>query len=147
MNLKDANKELERLENEYNYWLEQKELILSLVLPKATDIKPEIIEGGKRDDNLLKYIEIEDEKQINNTIDYIFKRKNILINWIDNELKILLKYGELESAIVQLKETTIKDKYSKKYRERTWEEISKEVHYNKDYCRRIYRNYKRKRNI
>ena len=69
------------------------------------------------------------------------------MNWMDKELKILLKYGELESAIVQLKETTIIDKDTKKWRERTWEEIAKEVHYNKDHCRRIYRNYKRIRNI
>ena len=147
MNLKEANKELEKLDNEYTYWLEQKELILSLVMPKATDIKPEIIEGGKREDRLLKYVELEDEKQIDNTLDYIYKRKTNLINWMDKELKILLKYGELESAIVQLKETTIIDKDTKKWRERTWDEIAKEVHYNKDHCRRIYRNYKRIRNI
>lgn len=147
MNLKEANKELEKLDNEYTYWLEQKELILSLVLPKAIEIKPEIIEGGKREDRLLKYVELEDEKQIDNTLDYIYKRKTNLMNWMDKELKILLKYGELESAIVQLKETTIIDKDTKKWRERTWEEIAKEVHYNKDHCRRIYRNYKRIRNI
>lgn len=147
MNLKEANKELEKLDNEYTYWLEQKELILSLVMPKATDIKPEIIEGGKREDRLLKYVELEDEKQIDNTLDYIYKRKTNLINWMDKELKILLKYGELESAIVQLKETTIIDNDTKKWRERTWEEIANEVHYNKDHCRRIYRNYKRIRNI
>lgn len=147
MNLKEANKELEKLDNEYTYWLEQKELILSLVLPKAIEIKPEIIEGGKREDRLLKYVELEDEKQIDNTLDYIYKRKTNLMNWMDKELKILLKYGELESVIVQLKKTTIIDKDTKKWRERTWEEIAKEVHYNKDHCRRIYRNYKRTRNI
>ncbi len=147
MTLKEANKELEKLDNEYTYWLNQKETLLNLVYPKATDIKPEIIQGGKREDRLLKYIELEDEKQINATLDYIHKRKNNLMNWMDTELKILLKYGEIESAIVQLKETRMLDTITKKWRERTWEEISQEVRYNKDHCRRIYRNYKNIRNI
>ena len=147
MTLKEANKELEKLDNEYTYWLNQKETLLNLVYPKATDIKPEIIQGGKREDRLLKYMELEDEKQINATLDYIHKRKNNLMNWMDTELKILLKYGEIESAIVQLKETRILDNITKKWRERTWEEISQEVRYNKDHCRRIYRNYKKIRNI
>ena len=71
MTLKDANKELEKLENEYNYWLKQKENLLNLVMPKATDIRGEIVDGGKREDRLLKYVELEDEKQINATLDYI----------------------------------------------------------------------------
>ena len=147
MTLKEANKELEKLDNEYTYWLNQKETLLNLVYPKATDIKPEIIQGGKREDRLLKYIELEDEKQINATLDYIHKKKTNLMNWMDTELKILLKYGEIESAIAQLKETRILDNVTKKWRERTWEEISQEVSYNKDHCRRIYRNYKKIRNI
>ena len=31
MNLKEANKELEKLENEYNYWLREKEHLLVML--------------------------------------------------------------------------------------------------------------------
>ena len=89
MNLKEANIQLEKLDNEYNYWLEQKEIILSLVTPKSTEIKQEIIHGGKREDRMIKYMELEEEKQINNTLDYIFRKKQSLMTWIENELKII----------------------------------------------------------
>lgn len=134
MNLKEANKELEKLDNEYNYWLEQKEIILSLVLPKATDIKPEIVEGGKREDRLLKYIEIEDEKQINATLDYIYKRKNNLMNWIENELKIIGEYTPIERKILMLRD----EKRLK------WRDISKNVGYCERQCQRIYDKYKKR---
>lgn len=148
MTLKEANETLESLDNEENYWLNQKEILLSMVLPKATDTTVEQVDGGKREDRHLKYVEIEEEKQINATLDYIFKRKQNLLNWLNNELKILLKYGEVEAVIIQLKENKrIKDNKTGKYREMTWEEISEEVHWSKSFCRNVYRSYKRKRDI
>lgn len=148
MTLREANEQLERLENDYNYWLNEKEKLLSLVMPKSMDIRPEMVDGGKRIDRLAKYVETMEEKQINETLDYIHAKKENLINWIDNELKILKKYNEVEQLIIHYKENVlIKDNYSGKQREMTWEEIAKEVHYSRDYCRRIYRNYKRLRNV
>lgn len=148
MTLKEANEQLERLDNDYNYWLNEKERLLLLVMPKSTDIRPEMVDGGKRVDKLAKYVETMEEKQINETLDYIQAKRENLMNWIDNELKILKKYNEVEQLIIHYKENMIiKDKYTGKQREMTWEEIAKEVHYNKDHCRRIYRNYKKLRNV
>ena len=148
MTLKEARKELERLDNEYNYWLNEKENLLLLVTPKSTDIRPEMVDGGKRVDRLAKYVETMDEKKINETLDYINARKNNIMNYIDEELKILKKYNEVEQLIIHYKEDVlIKDTYSGKQREMTWDEIAKEVHYSRDYCRRIYRNYKKIRNV
>lgn len=148
MTLKEANKQLEKLENDYEYYLKEKEEIESLVTPKATDIRSEKVDGGKRTDRLLEYIEKMDTKKIDETLDYIFQRKKNLINWIDEELRIMGKYGEIESLIVQLKENTlVEDKVTKKYRNMTWEEIGRKINYNKDHCRKIYRLYKKKREI
>ena len=148
MNLKEANKELEKLENEYNYWLREKEQLLVLLGPRSTDIREERVDGGKRVDRLYKYIELEDERKINATLDYIAKRKENLLKWINTELEILQKYGEVESAIIQLKENGIvRDKNTNKYREMTWEEIAEEVHWSKSFCRNVYRNYRKKRDI
>ena len=47
MTLKEANEELEKLDNEYNYWLNEKERLSLLVTPKSMDIRPEMVEGGK----------------------------------------------------------------------------------------------------
>ena len=146
MTLKEAKEQLEKLENDYDYYLNEKEQLLTLVLPKATDIRGERVDGGKRTDRLLEYMEQIDTKQIDATIDYIHNRKQNLINWIENELKIMLKYGELESVIIQLKEMGKLNKEGK-YEKITWEEIAKEVHWSKSFCRNVYRNYKKKRNI
>lgn len=148
MNLKEANKELEKLENEYNYWLREKEQLLVLLGPRSTDIREERVDGGKRVDRLYKYIELEDERKINATLDYIAKRKENLLKWINTELEILQKYGEVESAIIQLKENGIvRDKNTNKYREMTWEEIANQVHWSRSFCRNVYRNYRKKRDI
>lgn len=148
MTLKEANKKLEELENDYEYYLNEKEELLSLVLPKATNITSERVDGGTREDKMMKYIETDEEKRINDTLDYIDRKKQNLMRWINEELRILNKYGELETLIIQLKEnTSVKDKYSNKYRELTWEEIGKKTGYNKDHCRKIYRLYKKKRNL
>ena len=139
MTLKEANEELERLDNEYNYWLNEKERLLLLVTPKSTDIRSEIVDGGKRIDKLAKYVESMEEKQINETLDYIHARKLNLMNWIENELRILGKYNEVEQLIVFYKEIDTKL--------HTWVEISRLVHYSETQCRRIYRNYKHIRSI
>lgn len=146
MTLKEANMQLEKLENDYEYYLNEKEKLLTTVLPKATDIRGERVDGGKRTDRLLEYMEQIDTKQIDATIDYIHNRKQNLINWIENELKIMLKYGELESVIIQLKEMGKLNKEGK-YEKITWEEIAKKVHWSKSFCRNVYRNYKKKRDI
>lgn len=146
MTLKEANMQLEKLENDYEYYLNEKEKLLTTVLPKATDIRGERVDGGKRTDRLLEYMEQIDAKQIDATIDYIHNRKQNLINWIENELKIMLKYGELESVIIQFKEIGRLNKEGK-YEKITWEEIAKEVHWSKSFCRNVYRNYKKKRDI
>ena len=139
MTLKEANEELEKLDNEYNYWLNEKERLSLLVTPKSMDIRPEMVEGGKRVDRLALYVESMDEKKINETLDYIQAKKQNLLNWMDQELKILGKYKEVEKLIVYYKEIDTKP--------HTWIEISRLVHYSESHCKRIYRNYKHLRNI
>lgn len=143
MDLKTANKELEKLENEYNYWLKQKENLLTLVMPKATDIKPEIIQGGKREDRLLKYVELEDEKQINATLDYIWKRKSNLMNWLDKELKIMDKYNDLETKIYNLRND--EDYIRMHGKKRPWFKIAATLGYTERHILRIYAKMMKKR--
>ena len=143
MTLKEANKELEKLENEYNYWLKQKENLLNLVMPKATDIRGEVVDGGKREDRLLKYVELEDEKQINATLDYIWKRKNNLMNWIDEELRIMNKYDELEKKIYELRND---EEYIRVHRKkRPWFKVASTLGYTERHILRIYAKMMKKR--
>lgn len=145
MTIKEANYELKKLDNEYNYWLNEKEQLKSLVYPKATDIRLEKVDGGKREDRLEKYVELLDDKKIDETLSYIQSRKENLLNWLENEMKIMLKYGEIEKIIIQLKEEG--KLINGRYKSLTWDEISTEVHWSKSFCRNVYRKYKHKRYV
>ncbi len=142
MTLKEVNYEVERLENELNKLLRDKELLETLVDPKSTDYTKIMVDGGKHTNILEVYILKQDlprwqdlDKRIKQTQDQI---KNDL-EWIDNELKILKKYDKVEQLIVFYKEIDTKNY--------TWYQISALVNYSKDYCRKIYQRYKNKRNI
>ena len=104
MTLKEANYELKKLDNDYNYWLNEKEHLKCLIYPKAIDIRSERVDGGKREDRLLKYAELLDDKKIDETLEYIDRRRNNLMNWLDNELKIMEKYEPLKRKIIRLRE-------------------------------------------
>lgn len=136
MTLKEANYEVERLENEYNYWLNEKEQLKSLIYPKSNDIVLEKVDGGKREDKLIKYIELLDDKKIDETLDYIDKRRTNLINWLNNELKIMEQYEPLKRKIIELKEKGL-----------SYEKIGIVVGYSERHVRRIYKDTIGKRNI
>lgn len=137
MTIKEANYELKRLENEYNYWLNEKEQIKSLVVPKSTDIRLERVDGGKREDKLVKYAELLDDKKIDETLDYIDKKRNNLINWLNQELKIMEKYEPLKRRIIKLREE----------KHLSYEKIGIAVGYSTRHVIRIYKEAVGRRNI
>lgn len=137
MTLKEANYELKKLDNDYNYWLNEKEHLKCLIYPKAIDIRSEKVDGGKREDRLLKYAELLDDKKIDETLEYIDRRRNNLMNWLDNELKIMEKYEPLKRKIIRLRE---EEKLS-------YEKIGAIVGYSERHVRRIYKNSIGRRDI
>lgn len=137
MTIKEANYELKKLDNDYNYWLNEKEQLKCIVYPKSTDIRLERVDGGKREDILSKYTELLDDKKIDETLEYIDRRRNNLMNWIDNELKIMEKYEPLKRKIIRLRE---EEKLS-------YEKIGAIVGYSERHVIRIYKNAIGRRNI
>ncbi len=137
MTLKEANYELKKLDNDYNYWLNEKEQLKCIVYPKSTDIRLERVDGGKREDILSKYTELLDDKKIDETLEYIDRRRNNLMNWLDNELKIMEKYEPLKRKIIRLRE---EEKLS-------YEKIGAIVGYSERHVRRIYKNSIGRRDI
>ncbi len=142
MTLKEANYEVERLNNKLNKLLKDKELLEVMIEPKSTDYTKVMVDGGKHSNILELYVLKQElprwqdlDKRIRITQDEI---KNYM-DWIDEELRILKKYDKIEQLIVYYKEIDLK--------EYTWYQIASKVHYSKDYCRKIYQRYKQKRNI
>ncbi len=146
LTLESASKELEKLENDWRYWYSRMEQIVSLVLPKATNLDGEKVDGGKKVDTLLRYCELKDELQIDTTLKYIEDKMVSLNIWIENELKRLNKYSDVEQTIVFLRERKrVKDKYTGRIRNMTWNEIAKEVHYSERSVKYFYQNALEKR--
>lgn len=136
MTLREAQEQLQKLDNEYRYWLNEKELAKSIVLPKATDIRNEVVDGGKRIDKMLKYVELLESKQIDETLDYIFKKQQNLMTYIEQELKIIGQYNYIEKRIYELREQKVH-----------WWKIGNIVGLSDRQCRRIYTRLIKKRNV
>lgn len=103
MTLREAQEEYKTLEAEEQYWIERKEIAKSIVMPKSTDIRSESVDGGKREDKMLLYVETLDNQKINETIDYIKKQKKATMNYIEKLLKIRNEYQTLERRIYDLR--------------------------------------------
>ena len=141
LTLEDAAKELDKLENDKVYWENRLEQIVSLTMPRSTDIENERVDGGARIDKLLKYTELKEELGIDDTLKYINDKILTLNQWIEGELKRLNKYGETERQIVYLREhKKIRDKYTNRVRPMTWHEIARETHYSERSVRYFYEN-------
>lgn len=134
MTIKESNNKLEKIDNEIEYWLNEKEIELSKVMPKAMDTTKESVQGGKRTDRFLKYAIAIEKKQIDETLDKLYAKKKNLEDYIEKELQRLNKYREVEQLIVYYKEQCLENY--------TWYQIAQRVHYSKEQCQRIYKKWK-----
>lgn len=128
MTLEEIYNQLEELENNLEFYENRLEQVKSLVMPKATQFDKVMVDGGKKVDNILKYVEIEDSQQLENTIKYIKGRIENLNTLKEKEIARLAKYGECIRAVVCLKEKEFIREYNGKKRHLTWQEIADRVY-------------------
>lgn len=137
MTLKEANKEIERIDNELEFWLNKKTFILESTIYPSKPITGERVDGGKREDR-YKHLDYAID-EIDPEIEKLYKEKRIYEDYIEKELIRLGKYNEVEQLIIFYKEQT-----TEQY---TWLQISQRVHYSESQCRRIYRKWKKQRKV
>ena len=137
MTLKEANKEIERIDNELEFWLNKKAFILESTIYPSKPITGERVDGGKREDR-YKHLDYAID-EIDPEIEKLYKEKRIYEDYIEKELIRLGKYNEVEQLIIFYKEQT-----TEQY---TWLQISQRAHYSESQCRRIYRKWKKQRNV
>lgn len=128
MTLEEIYNKLEELHNNLEFYENRLEQLKTLVLPKATQFDKVLVDGGKRSDNFLKYVEIENEQQLEVTILYIKNKINDLETLKEKEIQRLSKYGETIKAVVCLKEREFKTDWNGKKRHLTWQEIADKVY-------------------
>lgn len=142
LTLEEVTSEIEKLANDKIYWENRLEQIVSLTMPKSTDVANERVDGGQRIDKLLKYTELKEELAIDDTLKYIDDKIQSLNQWVERELIRLDKYGETEKKIVYLRENKkVRDKYTNRLRKMTWREIAKETNYSERSVRYFYDNW------
>lgn len=139
MTLEDASKERERLENDLVFYQSRLEKLKCLVTPQATKFDKIMVDGGKHTDSILKYVEIENEQQLEVTILYIQSKLADIDRWIDQEIKRLSKYGETVKAVVFLREKEFKIVGRGKKRHLTWDEIARRVYCSERSARNWYK--------
>lgn len=147
MNLETIYKELEKLENDLEYYENRLESLKSLVLPQATQFDKIMVDGGKHVDTLFKYVEIENRQQLETTILYIKAKIKNLNDLKDKEIDRLAKYGETTKAVVFLRERDFIIDNNGKKRHLHWQEIADKVYCSEKSARNWYKlaTEKRKR--
>lgn len=139
MTLETIYKELEKLENDLEYYENRLESLKSLVLPQATKFDKIMVDGGKHIDTLFKYVEMENRQQLEATILYIKSKMRDLNVLKDKEIDRLAKFGETTKAVVFLRERDfIIDKNGKK-RHLYWDEIADKVYCSEKSARNWYK--------
>lgn len=136
MTIIEANKELERIDNQLDLLLTKRQIIIeSTIYPKSGT--GERVSGGKKEDK-YKHLDYAIDT-IDPEIELLYKEKKVYEEFIEKELHRLGKYNEVEQLIIFYKEQTTENY--------TWEQISQRVHYSVTQCRRIYRKWKKQRGI
>lgn len=139
MTLETIYKELEKLENDLEYYENRLESLRSLVLPKATQFDKVMVDGGKHVDTLLTYVDLENKQQLETTILYIKGKINDLNTLKDKEIDRLAKFGETTKAVVFLRERDFIVDSSGKKRHLYWEEIAEKVYCSEKSARNWYK--------
>lgn len=139
MTLHEIYNNLEYYENQLEYYENRLEEIKSLVTPQATKYDKLMVDGGKHVDNILKFVEVENEQQLEVTIMYIKGKIDDLNTLKDKEIDRLAKYGETVKAVVYLREKEFKTEYGGKKRRLTWNEIAKKVYCSERSARNWYK--------
>jgi hypothetical protein len=150
MTINEINNEIEKLENDIDYYLSEKERIFDKTQPKAGNMSGERVQGDTtREDKFLNYVvECDDPEYKALDEKLIDKQSRVyhLVNYMNKELKRMDKYNDIEKLIIYYKEEYKPDK-SKKEKMPTWEQIARKVNYSKTQCRRIYKSYKQQRSF
>jgi len=137
VNIYQAKKEISFLENELEYFKNEREQLSTLVSVKSSRFDSIRVDGGIKEDKLLEYMRQLEESGIDNKIQFISNRINMLENYIEKELEILEQYEPLAKRIIELR-----DKYNMK-----WEDVANSVNYSRRQCIRIYNKVKNRVNM
>jgi len=124
MKIKDLNYEIEGINNEIEYYLKYKELVID---------KYENRKSIKENHFHIICNDIESK------IDKLYVKRKILMDEVEKKMKQINEYDTVLKTIIFYKEECLE--------EYTWQDIAKLVNYSDTQCRNIYKKYKQKRDV
>lgn len=139
MTLETIYKEIEKLENDLEYYENRLLSLKSLITPQATQFDKVMVDGGKHVDNIFKYVELENKQQLEVTILYIKSKLKDLNILKDKEIDRLAKFGETTKAVVFLRERDFIIDNKGKKRHLYWDEIADKVYCSEKSARNWYK--------
>ena len=129
MDLREAKKLLKRFENQLEYWKSERDIAFNETQPKATNLESERTQGGLVvNKNDLYMIKLEN---IDRKINVLKKRIKNLMQYIENEMKIIGEYEPIEAKVINLRE----ENHLK------WQDVATATGYSERQCQRIYDKY------
>nr|DAT84170.1 MAG TPA: Protein of unknown function (DUF722) [Caudoviricetes sp.] len=134
MSITKIKSKIEELNNKLDFYLSKKEQSFNMTQPKSSKLKDINVSGGQRVNLFEKYVMTNEE--LDPIIEFLQDEIRLLESYLSKELKRIGEYSEWEQKIIYLRE-----------KGNTWLYIAFNTPFSKSTCQRIYRNYKRKRNV
>lgn len=135
--LSDARKLSKKIDADIKRVNDTLEYLFSMTQPSSVDTTKEIVQGGKRVNVFDKYLGSLSKKTLETKKSDLQKVQDILVDWINSILAIMDEYEPLKKKIIELHE----DKGL------SFENITKIVPYSLSHVKRIYYDYKNKKDI
>lgn len=132
MSIKDISNQIRKLENELEYYVNQKSVAFQNTQPNCADPNKVNVQGGHKSNMMDDYV-ISIEK-LDNKIRCTKTQIKFLTNYINKELKRIDEYEPLKAKIVKLREEN-----------KRWCDVSRITMYSVSSCRRIFYDYGHKK--
>jgi hypothetical protein len=144
LSIKSANLKIKKLENNLTYYISEKNRYYNMTQPKSASMS-ERVQGGNREDKNAKYV-VACERLDPIIDDLNYQIKN-LSTFLENSLKLLGKYNDIEKKIYDLRLNNILYEKLHRGKKMEWWKIAENVGLSERQCRRIYSKLINKRNI
>lgn len=135
--LSDARKLSKKIDADIKRVKDTLDLLFNTTQPGSVDTTKEIVQGGKRINVFDKYLGSQSKETLEKKLTDLQKVQDILVDWIDGILAIMDEYEPLKKKIILLHED-----YNMPF-----ERITTIVDYSISHVKRIYYDYKNKKDI
>ncbi len=135
--LSDARKLSRKIDADIKITKDILDLLFNTTQPGSVDTTREIVQGGKRINVFDKYLSNPSKETLEKKVEDLQKVQDILVDWIDSILLVMGEYEPLKRKIIELHEEN----------GFTFKKISMTIPYSESHIKKIYYDFKNKKDI